>query len=261
MQAGSIQRDAGMRETERIRRAGEALSVRPNGGSAEKVVDRSVREKPVALTRTGMKRRCGTGSWVAGAFCGALALTIIVLAIKGTSAKGTVVALQVTARWSFILFWPAYAGSSMTALFGPAFKILAQRGREFGLAYASAHLIHVGLVAWLYRISPEPPVSEGAFLFFTVGIVWTYLLAACSIGRLSNALNRALWRLLRIIGLNYIAFAFLTDFVIGPLRAGIEYQGLRRILEYLPFAIFAVAGPLLRLAVLAQRVGLRSARA
>jgi hypothetical protein len=62
------------------------------------------------------------------------------------SANALVTALRLTARWSFLLFWMAYTGSAMGALFGPAFEVLARRGREFGLAYAAAHLIHLGLV-------------------------------------------------------------------------------------------------------------------
>jgi hypothetical protein len=37
---------------------------------------------------------------------------------------------------------------------------LALHARDFGLAFASAHLAHVGLVAWLYYIAVDPPLSK-----------------------------------------------------------------------------------------------------
>jgi hypothetical protein len=48
----------------------------------------------------------------------------------------------VTVRFSFLLFWPAYAGSALWALFGQTFLPLKRRGREFGLAFASVHRPH-----------------------------------------------------------------------------------------------------------------------
>ena len=59
----------------------------------------------------------------------------------------------VTARWSFLFFWMAYAGRAMATLFGPGFAPLARRGREFGLAYAAAMLTHVGLLIWILELT------------------------------------------------------------------------------------------------------------
>jgi hypothetical protein len=84
--------------------------------------------------------------WVSSAFCAALGLAVLVLVALGTGKQGTDVALRVTARLSFMLFWPAYAAGAMTALFGPAFKPFKQRTRRFGLAFASAHCVHIALV-------------------------------------------------------------------------------------------------------------------
>jgi hypothetical protein len=78
----------------------------------------------------------------------------------------------------------------MTVLFGPAFKPLAQRGRDFGLAFAAAHLIHIGLVVRLYGVSARPPISDQGFLFFGIAILWTYILALFSVEWLSRLLSR-----------------------------------------------------------------------
>jgi hypothetical protein len=90
--------------------------------------------------------------WMGSAFCAALGLAALALAALGPGEHGTVVALKVTARFSFLLFWLAYAAGAMTTLFGSAFEPLKRRGREFGLAFASAHLAHLGLVVWLTYI-------------------------------------------------------------------------------------------------------------
>jgi hypothetical protein len=90
-----------------------------------------------------------TAVWMGSAFCASLGLATLVLATLGPGEHGTVAALQVTARFSFLLFWLAYTAGAMTTLFGPAFEPLKRRGREVGLAFASAHLVHLGLVAWI----------------------------------------------------------------------------------------------------------------
>ena len=151
-----------------------------------------------------------TLSWMAAAFLIALALAVIVLVIFGVGERGTAIALRATARWSFLLFWFAYAGGAIAWLCRPRFDGLARHGRELGLAYASAQLVHVGLVLWIIHIATGP---TGAMVFFWVGIFCTYLLALFSVPRLRDALEPRLWRIFRTIALEYIAIAFTADFV------------------------------------------------
>ena len=184
--------------------------------------------------------------WIGSALCAALSLTGLVLVALGPGERGTDVALQVTARLSFLLFWPAYAGSAMTALFGPAFEPLKQRAREFGLAFASAHLVHIALVAWLTHIGAAPPLAS--FIFFGIAVLFTYLLALFSIARLQQTLGSKSWWLLRVVGLNYIAYAFAVDF----LRVS-QFGSIKYLVGYLPFAILSVVGPMLCLAAFVRR--------
>ena len=200
-----------------------------------------------------MKREYATLMWMCMAFSVALALTVAVLALVGTDAKGVELSLRLTARWSFLLFWTAYAAGAMTELFGLALAPLARHGREFGLAFAAAHLVHVGLVVWLYRISMQPPLSETLFVFFTIGIIWTYLLATLSFGLGFKALGARHWRWLRVLGLNYILLAFARDFVPPVLDPGIAHHGYWSLAAYVPFAAMSVVAPLLCLAAAAQR--------
>jgi hypothetical protein len=152
------------------------------------------------------------------------------------------VALRVTARWSFLLFWLAYTGSAMATLWGPRFSGLARSGREFGLAFASAQLVHVGLI-----------LLSGAgagMAFFWLGIVFTYMLALFSLPRLRDVMGPRLWRISLVVALNYIALVFAADFIEAPLRRG----GIANYpLSYVPFALMLIVGVGLRVAAFVHR--------
>jgi hypothetical protein len=131
------------------------------------------------------------------------------------------------------------------------FEPLKRHGREFGLAFASAHLIHIALVGWLTQIGAPPPL--GTFVFFGIAVLWLYLLALFSIARLQRMLGAKVWRLLRLIGLNYIAYAFATDFLrVSPV------DSLKNLIGYLPFVVLSVLGPALCLAAFVRRVAIKA---
>jgi hypothetical protein len=194
------------------------------------------------------RRPLTTASWVATSFCIALASAVVVLAVFGAGSRGTALALKVTAVWAFPLFWLAYAGSAAAALFGPRSAIWARRGREFGLGFAAALAVHVGLVVWHYRIATEP---VGVMAFFWAGVACTGLLALFSVPRLRTALGPRLWRIFCAGALEYVALVFAADFIFLPLSGG----GIDKYpLSYLPFAVMLAAGAGLRLAAFAQRM-------
>jgi hypothetical protein len=185
--------------------------------------------------------------WIGAAFCAELLLAALVLATLGAEERGTHVALQVTARFAFLLFWPAYVAGALTALFGTVFEPLKRHARGFGLAFASALFVHLTLVAWLTYIGFAPPLE--VFLVFGIAVLWTYLLALSSIARLQHRLGPSRWWFLRVVGLNYIAFAFAVDFLKHP-----QFSSIKYLVGYLPFAVLSVAGPLLCLAAFLRRV-------
>jgi hypothetical protein len=211
------------------------------------------RSKDRNLATEAGERKVGPVVWMGVGFAVAFGLALAVLVIKGTNGKSLVVGLQLTARWSFLLLWLAYAGRAVNALFGPAFAPIARRGRELGLAYAAAHLIHVGLVVWFFHISSRPPLSGKLFDFFTIGIIWTYILALFSIPVFADALGPKAWRVLRVAGLNYILFAFAWDFVPSVVRTAAVHNSLLFLVGYVPFAGMCLAAPVLVLAAAAQR--------
>jgi hypothetical protein len=184
--------------------------------------------------------------WPAAALATAALLAAATLAHYGTSARATNTALMVTARFSFLLFWIAYAGGGLAVLLdavvlpgAPALsRFLRRRGREFGLAFASAHLVHIGLVGWLCWIGAPP--GRAVFAFFVPPLLIVYLLALFSLPSLQQRLGSGLWALARTTGMTYIAYAFAADFLGDPFSPSVTH-----IIEYSPFAVLSVAGPLL----------------
>jgi hypothetical protein len=191
--------------------------------------------------------------WIGGAFGVALGLAVAVVSVIGFDPKGVVAALRLTARWSFLLFWMAYVGRSMVTLFGSSFAPFARRGREFGLAFASAHLVHLLLVVLLYGLTHHAPLGGWLLIFFSMGVAWTYLLAVLSLGTLSQTLDPRLWRALRVVGVNYILLAFAYDFVLPVLHSGFLHQDFEFSIGYVVFAAMCIAAPFLGLAAAAYR--------
>jgi hypothetical protein len=191
--------------------------------------------------------------WLVAAFGAELGLAIIALGIEGPGETGTRLALVITARFSFLLFWLAYAGGALAALFGPALLPLKRHAREFGLAFAAAQLVHLGLVAWLCHLGAVP--SAATFVLFGIAVFWLYLIALLSAGHPLRMVHPLVRRLIFFVGLNYIAYAFAVDFLASPLRGGAKH-----ILFYLPFAALSIAGPSLRLAAFLLRLRPKSGK-
>jgi hypothetical protein len=184
----------------------------------------------------------GILGWMFVAFCVALALAIATLAVFGANATGIIIAVRLTARFSFLLFFLAYVGGSAFALFGSKFAFLALHQRQFGLGFAAAHLVHIGLALWLYDISAQKPLSDFATIKFSIGAVCIYVLALYSVERIRKLINPRRWKFIRLVGINYIAYLFFADFT-WPLRDGFQQP-----IAYLPFALLIVFGVALRIA-------------
>lgn len=192
-----------------------------------------------------------TGWWMGTAFVLAFCIAAASLAIWGTEVKGISAALRMTARFSFLLFWPAYVGSPLAALFGPRFLPIKRHGRDLGLAFATAQLVHAGLVAWLCVIGAAP--GAATFVIFGIALAFVYLLALFSVDGFRQRVGPSTWRVLRVVGMNYIAFAFTLDFWRGHPLA--QFGDL---ILYGPFLALSIAGILLNFVTLAPSVPWRS---
>jgi hypothetical protein len=187
--------------------------------------------------------------WMAGAYLGSLALAAAVIWIMGAAQRGTLTGLQLTARWSYLFFLGAYTGGALTTVFGSSFQPLARQGRNLGLAFASAHLTHVCLVLWDYHISAHPPIPTSSAVYFGIAAVLTYLLALFSIGDLAVKLNPRAWWALRTFCMEYIAIAFLRDFLHDPFDGGLSH-----LVGYLPFIALGIAAAAVRIAAYGKRL-------
>ena len=197
--------------------------------------------------------------WMIGAFAGALALAVAVLAGYGTGPDGLRLGLRVTARWSFLFFWLSYVGGAMAILFGPAFAGLARHARVLGLAFATALQVHIGLVVWLGVVIGQIPLQGVGLCFFLVALIFAYLLALLSFGIGMHNLGR-LWRPLLLLGTTYILIAFGGDFLGGALDEKTHHWLYAA--AYVPFALLSlIAIPLRLAAFLRQRFDLHSATA
>jgi hypothetical protein len=188
-----------------------------------------------------------TGRWMLMAFAVALVIAGASLALRGPGAEGTVLGLRLTARWSYLWFWGAYTAAAWATVLGPRLRPVAMHARDFGLAFAAAHLVHVGLVAWLYRIAEHPP-GRGSLEFFGVAVLFTYLLALLSFRRFAGWLTPRAVSVIRTVGVEYIALAFLRDFIAPPFQLTLGYA-----VSYGLFLALILFGYLVRLTALVRR--------
>jgi hypothetical protein len=184
------------------------------------------------------------------------ALIIVVCRLVSGPGERMALALRTTARWSFVLFWPATAGSALATLFGMRFETLARRARDLGLSFASAHLAHLALVAWVYYYAVVHSLEPPSLAFFGVAAGWVYLIALLSFKPAAALVGARVVRVLRIVGIEFITVAFLVDFLKNPFGGGAAHVAL-----YAPFVVLCGAGPLLRLAAAIKRAARPGAQA
>jgi hypothetical protein len=180
--------------------------------------------------------------WIGLPLCASLVAALGTLAASGAGVAGTHAALGATARLAFLFFLPAYAGSAMAQLFGRRFQPLRAHGREFGLAFAAAFLVHGALIVRLCLIGASPGLAT--FELFGPALIFLYLFAALSFVDIAQpplpAVRRVTpsLRLIFAIGMNYIAYAYAVDLVKNPFKGGLSH-----------FILYAPFGGALALAV------------
>lgn len=185
--------------------------------------------------------RPNTWLWIGLSFATALAIAVAVLIKDGHYYDGTVAALRASARFSFLLFWGAYAGGLLRKIPLELPQWLAKRRREFGLSFAAAHSVHLGLILWLFHVSSKQPVSDFIIVQDGIGFGFMYLLVVCSFDFARRMLSPPVWRAVFNIGLEYIAYVFSTDFILNHLHDKAEMTIL-----YWPFTLMLVGAALLR---------------
>jgi hypothetical protein len=185
--------------------------------------------------------RPNTWLWIVLSFATALVIAVAILVKDGHYYDGTVAALRASARFSFLLFWGAYAGGQLRKLSFPAAQFIARRGRQFGLSFAAAHSVHLALILWLFHVSPKQPVSDFIIVQDGIGFGFMYLLVIFSFEFARKRLSPPVWRGVLNLGLEYIAYVFATDFILSHLHDGQDFT-----LLYWPFILMLVGTAALR---------------
>jgi hypothetical protein len=165
---------------------------------------------------------------------------------KGITEDGIVLALRLTARFAFPLFWLAYTAGALTALFGSRFEPLRRLRPLLGLAFAASMTVHLVLVATLCIIGATP--GAGVFVIFGAAAACMYMLALFSIPRLQQALGTTGWKILSFLAMNYVGLAFLDDFSTDFFAKEVKHA-----LFYWPFLALTLAAPTLRFAAFLRR--------
>ena len=117
---------------------------------------------------------------------------------------GTLHALQITARFSFLLFWLAYASGGLVLLIGIPIEFLPDRA-------CSPSPPSLSISAWAFGSVGSAPHRGRAVRLLRPPTVVLYVLVLFSIPTLQQRLGRTLWTVLRTVGMTYIAYAFAAD--------------------------------------------------
>ncbi|HVC52567.1 MAG TPA: hypothetical protein VND87_11145 [Stellaceae bacterium] len=190
-----------------------------------------------------------TPLWLALGFAAGLSAAVAALSLRGTGETGVQLGVILVARVAFVAFFPAYTAGALSRLVAlPALARLARHGRECGLAFAGALAVHLAMVGWLFVVAAKPPVGDAVIATFGLGALWAYVLTLFSVPRFGAVFATRTGRVFRTLGMEYIAALFLYDFVVLPLETGVSHP-----LEYAPFVLLSIAGPLIRLAALLRQ--------
>lgn len=153
-------------------------------------------------------------------------LTVLLgLASAPTAVEGWRFAARWTARVSFMIFLPVYVASAWYRLApsGPA-RGLMRRRRALGLAFATAHTIHLGSLVTFATLADQPPalqttiVGGGAYLTM-------FAMAATSNDAAVRRLGRN-WKRLHTFGIHYLWFVFAFSYFGRTMSGDLSYAPL-----------------------------------
>lgn len=160
---------------------------------------------------------------IAGA--GALAAAGIGLAAGDDDVERWRLAARYSARFAFGLFLPVYAASSWHRLAPSALsRLVLARRRALGLAFATAHSVHLAALTTVLRTTGAAP-DVAAIVGGGGAYLATFVLAATSNDAAVRALGRR-WRTLHRIGVHWIWFVFAFSYSGRVARGDLFYAPL-----------------------------------
>ena len=162
-------------------------------------------------------------TWVYVAAAAAVSVVVAMgeIAVVGNLDHGLPAAVAAVARVAFIPFWLSYTGGAWVALGVRRLAFARDHAREFGLAFATAIAIHVGLICW-QTMRGQPPAPMTVVIFGTAALL-TFLLSAASLPALYERLPRVALAGFRTLATTYVALVYLLDFAIPPHPTRLHY--------------------------------------
>jgi methionine sulfoxide reductase heme-binding subunit len=196
-----------------------------------------------AAPRPISRPRSLTGPFCAAAAVGAIGAIALGLALGAAPDERWRLAARYTARLAFSIFVPVYVASSWHRLApSAASRFVVQRRRSLGLAFATAHTIHLGALTTFAILAHQPPrfsaiaVGGGAYLAM-------FAMAATSNDAAVRRLGRW-WSRLHRVGVHWLWFVFAFTYA-SRIAAGNR--------AFVPFEAVALAALALRIAAARRR--------
>lgn len=163
-------------------------------------------------------------------------------ALIGSGADELHLLLRVSGRTSLLIFLLVFVARPLHQLrVAPSSQILLKNRRYFGIAFASSHTVHLGMILWLVQTVPEESFDLVTVVVGGGGYILLYLMLLTSFDRPARALGPVAWRRLHKLGLYWIGFIFAVDFFVKPFSQP-------SILPYVPFSVLAFLAFAIRVA-------------
>lgn len=165
------------------------------------------------------------------------------------AAEGWQLAARYTARWSFLILIPVFfAGPWQRLAPNPATRALVRHRRALGLAFATAHTVHLGMIV---RFQLEKGLWPNAVTLIGGGgaYLMMFALAATSHHAAVRRLGGRAWLRLHRVGVHWLWFVFTTSYA-GRVAGGQ--------LDFVPLFALALGGYGIRIAAWRARRSSRS---
>lgn len=135
------------------------------------------------------------------------------LAAYGQTVEAAQALTRFTARISLFVFALVFAASALHILLHSDFtRELLRHQRQWGLAFAYSHTIHLFAILLFFRLSGNsPPVLS--LIFGGMGYVLLYVLAFTSNNEAVKRLGATNWKRLHKIGVFYLWFIFFLTYL------------------------------------------------
>ena len=151
----------------------------------------------------------------------------IFLKVFGTTDADLLLLLRITARIALLIFLVVFIARPLrTLLVNDTTRWLLRERRSFGLAFASVHTVHAGVIMLRANMNPDFEVIVSGNLFGALIYLLILAMVITSFDGPARALGSRNWRWLHKTGLYVVGFAFLQTIVPHDIT---EFQELERI--------------------------------